>query len=58
MLKQNHDFNALLTSYEKYNETIANFHLNDNRVNSNGDINIPRERFTERRKQEIREQYL
>ena len=58
MLEQNHDFNTLLTSYEKYNKTIANFYLNSNRMNSNGDIKIPRKSFTERRKQEIREHYL
>ena len=58
MLEQNHDFNALLNSYEKYNKTITNFYLNNNRVNSNGDIKIPRTRFSERRKQEIREHYL
>ena len=55
MLEQNHDFDALLTSYEKYNKTISNFYLNNN---SNGDIKIPRKTFTERRKQEIREHYL
>ena len=32
MLEQNQDFNALLTSYEKYNKTIAKFHLNNKRV--------------------------
>ena len=58
MLEQNHDFNALLTSYEKYNKMIANFYLNNNRDNSNRDIKIPCKRFTERRKQEIREHYL
>ena len=58
MLEQNHDFNALLTSYEKYNKTIANFYLNNNKMKSNGDIKIPRQRFTERRKQEIREPCL
>ena len=58
MLEQNHNFNALLTGYEKYNKVIANFYHNKNRVNGNGDLKIPRKRFTERRKQEIREHYL
>ena len=53
-----YDFNALLASYENYDETIANFYFNNNRVNSNGDIKIPRKRFTERKKQEIRKHYL
>ena len=58
MLEQNHDFSALLTTYEKYNKTIANFYLNSNKVNSNGDIKIPRKGFTERRKHENWEYYL
>ena len=58
MLEQNHDFNAFLTTCEKCNRTIANFYLNNNRVNSNGDIKIPRKRFTEGMKQEIWEHYL
>ena len=55
MLEQNHDFNALLINYEKYNKTITNYYLNNNRMNSNGNIKIPRKRFTDLRKQEIRE---
>ena len=58
MLEQNNDLNVLLKNYEKFNMTIANFYLNNSRVNSNGDAKIPRKRFTERRKQEIREHYL
>ena len=37
--------------------TIANFYLN-NRVNSNGDIMIPRKRFTERKELKIWKHYL
>ena len=47
MFELNHDFNALLTSYEKYNKTIANLLLNNNRGNINGDIKILCKRFTE-----------
>ena len=46
MLEQNHDFNALLTSYEKRNKTIANLYFSSNRVNSNGNIKISHKRFT------------
>ena len=45
MLEQNHDFNALLASYEKYNKTVANFYLTFSRVNSNDDIKIPCKNF-------------
>ena len=45
MLEQNYDFNALLTSYEKYNKTVANFYLTFNRVNNNDDIKIHRKNF-------------
>ena len=58
MLEQNHDFNALLTSYEKYNKTSASFYHNFNKVDSNDDIKIPHKKFTERIKQKIRERYL
>ena len=40
MLEQNHDFNALLTSYEKRNKTIANFYFNINKASSNGNQDI------------------
>ena len=41
MLEQNHDFNSLLISYEKYIQTIANFYLNNNRVNRIGISRYP-----------------
>ena len=58
MLEQIHYFNALLTSYEKYNKTITHFYLTNNRVNSIDGIKIPWKRFTELRKYEIQEHYL
>lgn len=58
MLEKNHDYNVWLKEYEKNNEIVANFYLNNNRVDYDGDVKIPRKRLTEKRKQEIREHYL
>lgn len=58
MLEKNHDYNVWLKEYGKNNEIVANFYLNNNRVDYNGDVKITCKRLTERRKQEIREHHL
>lgn len=58
MLERSHDYNQCVKEFEKYDVIATNFYLNCNMVNSDGDIKVPRKRYTEKRKQEIREHYL
>ena len=58
MLEQNHDYNKLLKEFEKHDVIVTNFYLSNKKVSVNDEIKIPRKRFTEERKQEIREHYL
>ena len=58
MLEQNHDYNILLKEFEKHDVIVTNFYLSNKKVNVNDETKIPRKRFTEERKQEIREHYL
>ena len=59
MLEQNHDYNKLsLLQFEKHDVIVTNFYLSNKKVNVNDETKIPRKRFTEERKQEIREHYL
>ena len=58
MLEQNHDYNKLLKEFEKHDVVVTNFYLSNKKVSVNDETKIPRKRFTEERKQEIREHYL
>ena len=58
MLEQNHDYNKLLKEFEKHDVIVTNFYLSNKKVSVNDETKIPRKRFTEERKQEIREHYL
>ena len=58
MLEQNHDYNKLLKEFETHYVIVTNFYLNKNKVYSDGNIKVPRKRFTEKRKQEIREHHF
>ena len=58
MLEQNHDYNKLLKEFEKHGVIVTNFYLSNKKVAVNDETKIPRKRFTEERKQEIREHYL
>ena len=58
MLEQNHDYNKLLKEFEKHDEIVTNFYLSNKKVSVNDETKILRKRFTEERKQEIREHYL
>ena len=58
MLEQNHDYNKLLKEFEKHDGIVTNFYLSNKKVSVNDETKIPRKRFTEERKQEIREHYL
>ena len=58
MLEQNHDYNKLLKEFEKHDVIVTNFYLSNKKVSLNDETKTPRKRFTEERKQEIREHYL
>ena len=58
MLEQNHDYNKLLKEFEKHDVIVTNFYLSNKKVSVNDETKIPRKRFTEERKQEIREHLL
>ena len=58
MLEQNHDYNKLLKEFEKHDVIVTNFYLSNKKVSVNDETKIPRKRFTEERKQEIREHYI
>ena len=58
MLEKNHDYNKLLKEFEKHDVIVRNFYLSNKKVSVNDKTKIPRKRFTEERKQEIREHYL
>ena len=48
----------LLKEFEKHDVIVTNFYLSNKKVSVNDETKIPRKRFTEERKQEIREHYL
>ena len=58
MLEQNHDYNKLLKEFEKHDVVVTNFYISNKKVSVNAETKIPCRRFTEERKQEIREHYL
>ena len=57
-MEQNYDYNKLLKEFEKHDGIVTNFYLSNKKVSVNDETKIPRKRFTEERKQDIREHYL